>query len=114
MNQALILAVYILGALTVCSFLVFVALLVRYLKTNRTVAVSAPVAAPVAALGENQLQGIDPAKIFDSIGKALEASAKLAKALNEARPIAIAALLTILFLLGWLMSLTLLIVKGTP
>jgi uncharacterized membrane protein len=114
MNQVLILAVYVLGALTVFSFLVFVVLLVRYLKTNRTVAVPAPVASPVAAPGENQLQGIDPAKIFDSLGKALEASAKLAKALNEARPVALAALLTILFLLGWLMSLTLLIAKSTP
>jgi len=110
MNQALVFAVYVLGALTVFSFLVFVWLLARYLKTNRTVALSPPSAATAA----DQLQGLDPAKIFDSIGKALEASAKLAKALNDARPVAIAALLTILFLMGWLFSLTLLIVKATP
>jgi hypothetical protein len=107
MNNALIVAVYLLGALTVLSFLVFVWLLVRYLKTNRSVAVSQP--GPAAA---DQLQGLDPAKLFDSLGKVLEASTKLAKALNDARPVAIAALLTILFLMGWLFSLTLLIVKG--
>jgi len=110
MNQPLIFAVYILGALTVLSFLVFVVLLVRYLKTNRSVTVAAPGAPPAG----DQLHGVDPVKLFDSIGKALEASAKLAKALNEAKPVAIAALLTILFLMGWLFSLTLLIVKATP
>ncbi len=109
MNHALIFAVYVLGVLTVCSFLVFVFLLVRYLKTTPATVVVVP-ASPAPAT--DQLHGLDPTKVFDSIRKTLEATATLAKALNDARPVAIAALLTILFLVGWLLSLTLLIVKG--
>ncbi|MGA7794180.1 MAG: hypothetical protein WCA19_14185 [Candidatus Acidiferrales bacterium] len=110
MNHALIFAVYVLGALTVCSFLVFLFLSVRYLKTTGTVVVPPPSPAPTT----DQLHGLDVTKVFDSIRKALEATTTLAKALNDARPIAIAALLTILFLVGWLFSLTLLIVRAAP
>ena len=110
MNHALVFAVYVLGALTVCSFLVFVFLLVRYLKTTGSVVVPPPSPAPAT----DQLQALDVTKVFESIGKTLEATTTLAKALNDARPVAIAALLTILFLVGWLFSLTLLIVQAAP
>jgi Na+-transporting methylmalonyl-CoA/oxaloacetate decarboxylase gamma subunit len=110
MNHAIIFAVYVLGALTVCSFLVFLVLLVRYLKTTGAVVVPPPSPAPTT----DQLHALDVTKVFDSIRKALEATAALAKTLNDARPVAIAALLTILFLVGWLFSLTLLIVQAAP
>jgi hypothetical protein len=79
---------------------------IKYLKNNKAPTVTQP----AGPQNKDELQGLDAGKLFDSLGKALEASAKLAKALNEARPVAIAALMTILFLLGWLFSLSLLIV----
>jgi len=104
---AIIFAVYALGILTIISFLVFVILLFRYLKQTRT---------PVTqqhngAVRADQLQAFEPQKILESLKDALYATAALAKALNDAKPVVLAAVLTILFLLCWLLSLTLLVIS---
>lgn len=107
MVTPLVVTVYVLGALTVASFIVFVVLLIRYLRQTPTLTAEQ---ASVAA-ARDQLQALDTAKLFDSVGKTIDATTSLARALNRARPVAIAALLTILFLISWLFSLTLLILS---
>jgi len=105
----IIFAVYALGFLTIASFLTFVVLLYRYLqKTPRAAAQQASDKEKT-----DELQSLDPQKLFETIGKIVSATADLTKALNEAKPVVWSAVLTILFLLGWLFSLTLLVIPTT-
>lgn len=106
---AIIYAVYALGILTMVSFLTFVFLLYRYLKLTRPPAVQQVTAADRT----DQLHALDPQKMFETLGNIISSTAALTKALNDAKPVVWAAVLTILFLLGWLFSLTLLVISST-
>jgi hypothetical protein len=99
--SALIFSVYALGALTIISFVVFAILLLKYLF-----AVPQPPQAPPGG-PVDQLQAIDIQKILNSARELLDS-------LNKAKPVAIAALITILFLVAWLVALSLLVSAQAP
>jgi hypothetical protein len=96
---ALIFSVYALGALTIISFIVFAILLLKYLF-----AVPQP---PQAGGPVDQLQAIN-------IQQILNRARELLDSLNKAKPVAIAALITILFLVAWLFALSLLVSAQMP
>lgn len=101
-TAALVTSVYALGVLTIVSFIIFAILMFRYLA-------AAPAAAPPA-----QKPGLKDEQQAFNIAKTMEEATKLLNALNKAKPVAIAALVTIFFLLAWLFVLSLLVSAQVP
>ena len=91
-------SVYALGVLTIISFMVFAILLLKYLSGTT----STPTTKQT-----DEAQGLN-------IGEFLKQGRKLLDSLNKAKPIAIAATITIFFLLAWLFALSLLVVAHIP
>jgi len=106
---AIVFAVYALGILTILSFLTFAFLLFRYRKLPPPPDIqSAP------AAGRDELHAFDPQKMLENMAKIIDATTALTKALKDAKPVVLTAVLTILFLLCWLFSLTLLVISRLP
>jgi hypothetical protein len=92
----LMFAAYTLGVLTILSFIAFVVLLIRYLR------MPLPTAPTQTGPSKDELQAFN-------IKEALDATARLARALTGMRPLAITALVMIVFLFSWLLVLSFLV-----
>lgn len=104
---ALIFTVYALGILTILSFIVFVVLLFGYIRASRMVPLTQDV--HDGNVNPDELQALDVADLVNTLTGLIKATSKLARALDRAKPVAIAAVAMILFLLVWLVAMTLLV-----
>jgi hypothetical protein len=100
--QPLLASIYVLGALTLISFIAFIIQLFVYIASSR----SPGAGAPPAQVHRDMVQALEADKVIEAIGKAAEGIGKLNDSFNKARPLAITATLTLVFLIGWLITLS--------